>query len=77
MRGQERGLLLNVRKNLPMSEMFKKAIKSQKKTLDELLSNKLIVTGREVIRQIEEKERHQREFEESIEFEAKNKRIRK
>lgn len=50
--------------------------KSTKKTLDDLLSNKTVITGKEVIEGIKEKERQQKEFEEAAEVEMRNRRSR-
>lgn len=55
------------------------SVKSQKKinskkTLDELLSSKEVITGKEVIQQLKEQENRQREFEESVELELRNRR---
>jgi hypothetical protein len=52
--------------------MIQKKIRSPKKTLTELLSDKSILTGREVIQRIKEKEKLQKEFEEAVEFERRN-----
>lgn len=59
-----------------MNEMFKKIIKPPKKTLDDLLSDKTVITGKEVIQGIKEKERQQKEFEEAAEVELRNRRIK-
>jgi len=45
-----------------------------KKTLDDLLMDKSIVTGKEVVQQIKEQEKRQKEFENSIEDELRNRR---
>lgn len=55
-----------------MNEMFKKTIKLPKKTLDDLLSDKSVITGKEVIQGIKEKEKWQKEFEEAAEVERRN-----
>ena len=55
-----------------MNEMFKKKINPPKKSLTDLLQEKSIVTGKEVIQRIKEKEKRQKEFEESVEFEIRN-----
>jgi hypothetical protein len=47
-------------------------VKSPKKTLDDLLSSKDVITGKEVIHNIKEQEKHQKEFEESVEDELRN-----
>ena len=49
-------------------------IKPPKKTLDELLSSKDIITGKEVIHNIKEQEKRQKEFENSVEDELRNRR---
>ena len=54
--------------------MFDKTIKPPKKTLDELLSTKEVITGKEVIQNIKEQEKGQKEFEESVEDELRNRR---
>jgi len=58
-----------------MTERLQKKIKPPKKTLSELLSDKSILTGREVIQRIKEKEKRQKEFEEAVEFEVKNRKV--
>jgi len=45
-----------------------------KKTLDDLLSSKDIITGKEVIHNIKEQEKRQKEFENSVEDELRNRR---
>jgi 4-hydroxy-3-methylbut-2-enyl diphosphate reductase IspH len=50
------------------------AIKPPKKTLDDFLSSKEVVTGKEVIHNLKEVEKRQREFENSIEDELRNRR---
>ena len=47
-----------------------------KKTLDELLSSKEIITGKEVIHNLKEQEKRQKEFEESVRDEMSNRRMR-
>ena len=54
--------------------MFKKIIKPPKKTLDDLLSTKEVITGKEVIHNLKEQEKRQKEFEESVEMELRNRR---
>ena len=46
--------------------------KSTKKTLDDLLGDKIVKTGKEVIQGIKERERQQKEFEEAAEVERRN-----
>ena len=60
-----------------MSEPLQKQIKSPKKTLTELLNNKSIVTGREVVQRIKDKEKLRKQFEEAVEFEVRNGRGKK
>lgn len=54
--------------------MFKKIIKPPKKTLYDLLSDKTVITGKEVIQSIREQEKRQKEFEEAAEVERRNRR---
>lgn len=54
--------------------IFDKRIKPPKKTLDDLLSSKDVVTGKDVIYKIKEQEKRQKEFEESVEDELRNRR---
>lgn len=49
--------------------MFKKIIKPPKKTLDDLLSSKEIITGKEVIHNLKELEKRQKELENLVEGE--------
>jgi hypothetical protein len=51
-------------------------IKSSKKTLDDLIKNKSIVTGKEVIHNLKEQQKRQKEFEESVEVELRNRQRR-
>jgi len=53
--------------------MFKK-IKPPKKTLDDLLSSKEVITGKEVVQRIKEQEKLQKEFDESVEDELRHRR---
>ena len=57
-----------------MNAMLKKAIKTPKKTLSDLIADKAIVTGKEVLQKIKELEIQKKQFEESIEFEQRNRR---
>ena len=52
--------------------MFKKTTKPPKKTLDDLLSSKEVITGKEVIRNLKELEKRKKEFEDSVEDELRN-----
>jgi len=54
--------------------MFDKITKPPKKTLDDFLSSKEVITGKEVIHNIQELEKRQKEFEESVEDELRNRR---
>ena len=48
-----------------------------KKTLTELLKDKSVLTGREVVQRIKDKEKLRKQFEEAVEFEIRNSRHRK
>jgi hypothetical protein len=54
--------------------MFTKNIKPPKKTLDDLLSSRDVITGKEVIHKLKEQEKRQKEFENSVEDELRNRR---
>ena len=54
--------------------MFVSKNKSPKKTLDDLLSSKDVITGKEVIHKLKEQEKRQKEFENSVEDELRNRR---
>ena len=60
-----------------MTEQLQKKIRLPKKTLTELLNDKSIVTGREVVQRIKDKERLRKQFEEAVEFELRNGRGRR
>ena len=60
-----------------MNEQLQKKTRPPKKTLTELLNDKSIVTGREVVQRIKDKERLRKQFEEAVEFEIRNSRPRK
>jgi len=47
---------------------------STKKTLEELIQDKLVTTGKEVINKLKEQEKRQKEFENSVEDELRNRR---
>ncbi len=55
-----------------MSERLQKKIRPPKKTLTELLTDKSVLTGREVVQRIKEKEKLCKQFEEAVEFEIRN-----
>lgn len=59
-----------------MTELQKKT-KMPKKTLTELLSDKSVITGREVVQRIKDKEILRKQFEEAVEFEMRNSRGRR
>ena len=56
--------------------IFDKTTKPPKKTLDDFLSSKDVITGKEVIHKIKELEKQKKQFEESIEDELRNRRIK-
>jgi hypothetical protein len=60
-----------------MTEQLQKKIRPPKKTLTELLNDKSIVTGREVVQRIKDKEKLRKQFDEAVEFEVRNGRGRK
>ena len=64
-------------RKLRTNVMLKKTIKAPKKTLNDLIVDKAIVTGKEVLQKINELEIQKRHFEESIEFEQRNRGIKK
>jgi hypothetical protein len=56
--------------------MFDKSIKPPKKTLDDLLSSKDVITGKEVIYNLKELEKRKKQFENSVEDELRNRRLK-
>jgi len=60
-----------------MTEQLQKKIRPPKKTLTELLNDKSIVTGRDVVQRINDKEKLRKQFDEAVEFEIRNSRHRK
>ena len=60
-----------------MSEIFKKISKPLKKTLDDLMKDKSVVMGAEIIKRNKELEIQKKQFEDSIEFEQRNRRSKK
>ena len=56
---------------------FIKSIKPLKKTLEDLLSSKEVITGKEVIQKLKELEKQKKEFEESVDDELRNRRTNK
>lgn len=59
-----------------MTERLQKKIRPLKKTLTELLSDKSVLTGREVVQRIKDKEKLRKQFEEAVDFEIRNGRRR-
>jgi hypothetical protein len=53
-----------------------KSIKKPKPTLDSLLAESQVLTGKQVIQKIKEQEKRQKEFEKSVEDEMRNRRSR-
>lgn len=51
---------------------MQKKIRTPKKTLTELLNDKTVLTGREVVQRIKDKEKLRKQFEEAVEFEVRN-----
>ncbi len=60
-----------------MTERLQKETRPPKKTLTELLNDKSIVTGREVVQRIKDKEKLRKQFDEAVEFEVRNGRGRR
>ncbi len=54
--------------------MMQKKIRSPKKTLTELLTDKSVLTGREVVQLIKDKEKLRKQFEEAVEYERRKRR---
>lgn len=54
--------------------IFDKTTKPHKKTLGDLLSSKDVITGKEVVHNLKELEKRQKEFENSVEDELRNRR---
>jgi len=57
-----------------MTERPQKKVRPSKKTLTELLNDKSVVTGREVVQRIKDKEKLRKQFDEAVEFELRNRR---
>lgn len=55
-----------------MTEQLQKKTRPPKKTLTELLNDKSVVSGREVVQRIKDKEVLRKQFEEAVEFEIRN-----
>ena len=47
-----------------------------KKSLDDLIRDKSVITGREIVQKIKEQEKRQKEFESSVEDELRNRRVK-
>ena len=60
-----------------MTERLQNKVRPPKKTLTELLNDKSIVTGRDVVQRINDKEKLRKQFEEAVDFEIRNSRHRK
>jgi hypothetical protein len=60
-----------------MTERLQNKVRHSKKTLTELLNDKSVVTGRDVVQRIKDKEKLRKQFEEAVEFEIRNSRHRK
>ena len=60
-----------------MTERLQNKVRPPKKTLTELLKDKSVVTGRDVVQRINDKEKLRKQFEEAVEFEIRNSRHRK
>ena len=56
--------------------MLDKTTKPPKKTLYDLLSSKDVITGKEVIHNLKEQEKRQKEFKSSVEDELRNRRVK-
>ena len=54
--------------------MFPVKILKLKKSLDDLMKEKSVITGKEVIHNLKEQEKEKELFEESMEFEERNRR---
>ena len=60
-----------------MTERLQNKVRHSKKTLTELLNDKSVVTGRDVVQRINDKEKLRKQFEEAVDFEIRNSRHRK
>ena len=60
-----------------MTERLQNKVRHSKKTLTELLNDKSVVTGRDVVQRIKDKEKLRKQFEEAVEFEVRNGRGRR
>ena len=55
-----------------MNERLQKKIRPPKKNLTDLLKDKSVMTGREVVQRFKDKEVLRKQFEEAVEFEIRN-----
>ncbi len=55
-----------------MVERLQKKANSPKRTLNDLLKDKSVMTGREIVQRIKDKEKLRKQFEEAVEFERRN-----
>jgi hypothetical protein len=55
-----------------MTERLQNKVRHSKKTLTEVLNDISVVTGREVVQRIKDKENLRKQFEEAVEFEVRN-----
>ena len=55
-----------------MVERLQKKANSPKRTLNDLLKDKSVMTGREIVQRIKDKEKLRKQFEEAVEFEIRN-----
>ena len=55
-----------------MTERLQKKSRPPKKSLTDLLKDKSVLTGREVVQRIKDKEILRKQFEEAVEFEVRN-----
>ena len=55
-----------------MNERLQRKIRPPKKTLSELLNDKSVLKGRDVVQRIKDKDILRKQFEEAVEFEIRN-----
>ena len=51
---------------------LQKKIRSPKRSLSDLINDKLVLTGREIVQRIKDKEKLRKQFEEAVEFEVRS-----
>ena len=56
--------------------MFQIKSKPTKKSLEDLMKDKSVITGKEEIHNLKEQEKRQKEFEESVEDELRHRRVK-